>query len=72
VNCYALEEQPHRSTEKNMNLVSFHGGDEARKKKLGLSRSWKKLLEWLWAALDRVSVSRFKCVGLGLKPKLGN
>jgi hypothetical protein len=48
VNCYDLEEQPHRSTEKNTNPVCFHGGGVARKKKkLGLFRSWKKLLEWL-------------------------
>jgi len=53
VNCYALEEQLHGSTEKNANPVYFHGGGEARKKKkLGLSHSWKKLLEWLWATLD--------------------
>jgi hypothetical protein len=72
VNCYDLGEQPHGSTEKNTNLVCFHGGGVARKKKVGLFRSWMKLLEWLWAALDWVSTSRFKCVGLGLKPKQGN
>jgi hypothetical protein len=72
VNCYALEEQLSGSTKKKRNQACFHGGSKARKKKLGLSRSWKKLLEWLWAALDRVSASRFKCVGLGLKPKRGS
>jgi len=40
VNCYALEEQPLRSTEKKRNQVCFHGGGEAiKKKKLGLSSS---------------------------------
>jgi hypothetical protein len=73
VNCHDLEEQPHGSMEKNLIPVCFHGGDEAReKKKLGLYRSWKKLLEWLWAALDQVSISGFKSAGLSLKPKRGN
>jgi hypothetical protein len=63
VNCYALDEKPHGLTEKKRNPICFHGGNEARKKKLGLSCSWKKLLKWLWAALDRVSASRFKWVG---------
>jgi len=73
VYCYDLEEQSHGSTEKNIDLVCFLGGGKPwKKKKLGLYRLWKKLLEWLWAALDRVSASRFKCVGLGLKPKRGN
>jgi hypothetical protein len=71
VNCYALEELLPGSTEKKRNPVCFHGGNEARKKKkLGLS--WKKLLEWLWAALDPVSTFGFKCARLGLKPKRGN
>jgi hypothetical protein len=73
VNYYDLEEQPHGLLEKNKNPVCFHGGGVARKKmKLGLYRLWKKLLEWLWAALDRVSTFGFKCVGLSLKPKRGN
>jgi hypothetical protein len=73
VNCYALEELLPRLTEKKRNPVCFHGGNEARKKKkLGLSCSWKKLLEWLLAALDRVSTFGFKCARLGLKPKRGN
>jgi hypothetical protein len=73
MNCYDLEVQPHRSTMKNTNPICFLGGSEARKKKkIGLYRSWKKLLEWLWAALDRVSASKFKCASLGLKPKRGN
>jgi hypothetical protein len=59
VNCYDLKEQP----------TCFHGGGVANKKKLGLYCSWKKLLEWLWATLDRVSTFGFKCAGLGLKPK---
>jgi len=73
VNCYDLEEQLHGSLEKNSNPVCFHGGGEARKKKkLGHYRLWKKLLEWLWVALDRVSVFGFKSAGLGLKPKQGS
>jgi hypothetical protein len=73
VNCYAFEEEPHGSMKKNTNLVCFHGGGEFRKKKkLRLFHSWRKLLEWLWAALDPVSTSRFKCVGPGLKLKCGN
>jgi hypothetical protein len=71
VNCYALE-QSHRSTEKKRNPICFHGVGEARKKKLWLSRSCKKLLEWLWATLDRVSTSRFNWARLGLKPKHGS
>jgi hypothetical protein len=48
VNFYALEEQPLGSIGKKRNQVCFHGGGEARKKQqLGLSRSWKKFLEWL-------------------------
>jgi hypothetical protein len=71
-NCYALEEQPPGSRKKKRNQVCFHGGGKARKKKLGLSRLWKRLLEWLWAALDQVSASGFKCARLGLKPKHGS
>jgi hypothetical protein len=52
VNCYALEEQPPGSTEKKRNQVCFHGGSEDRNKKLELSHSWKKLLEWLWTTLE--------------------
>lgn len=53
--------------------VCFLGDGEARKKKkVGHFRSWKKLLEWLWVALDQVLASRFKWAGLGLKPKHGN
>jgi hypothetical protein len=51
VNCYALEEQPPRSTKKKRNQVCFHGSGKA-KKKLALSRSWKKLLEWLWTGFQ--------------------
>jgi hypothetical protein len=54
------------------NPVCFHGGGEARKKKLGLSRSWKKLLKWLWVALDQVAAFGFKWAGLCLKLKRGN
>jgi hypothetical protein len=58
---------------KNTNPVYFLDRGEARKKKkLGLYRSWKELLEWLWAALDWVSASGFQCARLGLKPKWGN
>lgn len=72
MNCYDLEEQPHSLTKRNRNPICFHGGGMARKKKLWLFRSWKKLLEWLWTALDWVSTFGFKCVGLGLKHKRGN
>jgi hypothetical protein len=58
VNCYALEEELHRLTKMKRNPVCFHGGGEARKK-LGLSRSSKKLLMWLWVALDQVSALGF-------------
>jgi len=60
------------STEKKTSAICFLGDGMARKKKkVEHFRSWKKLLEWLWAVLDRVSASRFKWAGLGLKPKRG-
>jgi hypothetical protein len=68
VNCYDLEEQLHESTEKGL----LGCGMARKKKKLGFYHSWKKLLEWLWAALNRVSTSGFQCARLGLKPKRGN
>jgi hypothetical protein len=61
-----------RKKKKKKNQVCYHGGSEGRKKKLGFSRLWKKFLEWLWAALDLVSVFEFKRVWLSLKPKQGS
>jgi hypothetical protein len=62
-----------RVNEEEDEPVGFLGDGKARKKKkVGHFRSWKKLIEWLWAALDRVSASGFKWAGLGLKPKCGN
>jgi len=73
VNYYALEEQLLGSMEKKTNPICFLGDGEARKKKkVGHFRSWKKLLEWLGAALDWVSNSGFKWARLGLKSKRGN
>jgi hypothetical protein len=68
VNCFDLEEQTSRSLEKKKRQVCLLGDGESRKKKLGLFRSWKKILEWLQIALERASAFGFKHVGLGFKP----
>jgi hypothetical protein len=48
VNCFVLEEQMFGSLEKKKKLVCLIGDGESRKKrKLGLFRSQKKILEWL-------------------------
>jgi hypothetical protein len=71
VNCFVLEEQMSGSLEKKRKQVYLLSDGESRKKKLGLLRSWKKVLEWLRITLERASAFRFKHVGLGLKPKRG-
>jgi hypothetical protein len=58
--------------EKKKKQVCLLGDDESRKKKLGLFRSWKKILECLRIALERASDFGFKHVGLGLKPNCGS
>jgi hypothetical protein len=69
VNYFVLEEQLSRSLEKKKNQICMLGEGESWKKKVGLLRSWKKILEWLRIALEQASASGFKHVGLVLKPK---
>jgi hypothetical protein len=69
VNCFDLEEQLSRSTEKRIKHVWTHGGGEVRKKKLGFFRTWKTILVLIRSSLDQVSASRLRYFGLGLKPK---
>jgi hypothetical protein len=73
MNCYENEEQPHGSKEEFLNPLCIHGGGELMKKmKPGRYRSWKKLLQWFWAALDRVFAFGSKWAGLGRKHKRVN
>jgi hypothetical protein len=47
-------------------------GESRKKKKVGLIRSWKKVLDSLRFTLERASASRFKLVGPGMKFKCGS
>jgi pentatricopeptide repeat protein len=72
VNCFDLDAQSTGPMKKKMKLGWTHGGGEVRKKKqkLGYFGLWRKLLEWIRAALDWVSTSGSRHIRLRLKPKL--
>jgi hypothetical protein len=67
MNYFVLEEWLSGSLEKKKKQVCLLVDSESRKK-LGLFRSWKKILECLRIALERASASGFKHVGLDMKP----